>query len=86
MHKSRLTAILVIGLVLGIFVLGNYATGQTANKIQQWEYTLLKHSPHLTETGTDFKEIQALGKEGWQLASSYTLRGEVVVSIFKRPR
>ena len=86
MQKSRLMAILVIGLFLGIFVLENYATGQTASKMQQWEYTLLKHSPHLTETGTDFKEIQALGKEGWQLASSYTLRGEVVVSIFKRPR
>jgi len=86
MHKSRLTAIFVIGLFLGIFILGNFATGQTATKVQQWEYMLLKHSPHLTETGTDFKEIQALGKEGWQLTSSYTLRGEVVVSIFKRPR
>ncbi len=86
MNKNRLTTLFVIGLFLGIFILGNYATAQTASKVQQWEYTLLKHSPHLTETGTDFKEIQAIGKEGWQLASSYTLRGEVVISIFKRPK
>lgn len=86
MQKKIFTAVLVMGLVLGAFAMGNYATGQSTNKKQRWEYTLLKHSPHLKEAGTDFKEIQALGKEGWQLASSYTVRGEVVISIFQRPR
>jgi hypothetical protein len=71
---------------LGTFAIANYATGQSTKKVQQWEYVILKHSPHLKETRTDFKEVQAMGKEGWQLASSYTIRGEVVVSIFKRPR
>lgn len=86
MRFNRFTATLVVGLVLGAFALGSYATGQTPKKVQKWEYAILKHSPHLKESGTDFKEIEALGKEGWQLASSYTLRGEVVISIFQRPR
>ena len=86
MQQKSLTAVLVIGLVLGAFAMGNYATGQSPAKKQRWEYTLLKHSPHLKESGTDFKEIEALGKDGWQLASSYTVRGEVVISIFQRPK
>lgn len=86
MRTNRLIIVLVLSLVLGTFAVGNYATGQSTSKKQQWEYVIFKHSPHLKETGTDFKEMQTMGKEGWQLASSYTVRGEVVVSIFKRPR
>lgn len=86
MQIKRFAAILVLGLVWGAFTMGSYATGQTTNKTPKWEYTILKHSPHLKETGTDFKEMQALGKDGWQLASSYTIRGEVVVSIFQRQK
>lgn len=86
MRFNRFTAVVVVGLVLGVFAIGNYATGQATRKVQKWEYTIFKHSPHLKEAGTDFKEIQTMGKEGWELAASYTIRGEVVVSIFKRPQ
>jgi len=76
-------AVLAIGLLLAA---GNYATGQPQSKSVKWEYTIYKHSPHLTESGTEFKEIQQMGNEGWELASSYTARGEIVVSIFKRQK
>lgn len=80
---NRFVAVLVVGLVLGAFAVGNYAAGAPQAK-QKWEYTLCKHSPYLTEGGSDFKEIQRLGDEGWELASSYSVRGEMVISIFKR--
>lgn len=86
MRFNRFTAILILGLVLGAFAVGNYASGQSSTKKQRWEYTIFKHSPLLKEGGTDFTKMQALGKDGWELGSSYSMRGEVVISIFKRQR
>jgi hypothetical protein len=83
---NRFTAILILGLVLGAFAMGNYASGQASSKMQRWEYSILKHSPLLKEGGTDFAKMQKLGKEGWELSSSYAMRGEVIISIFKRKR
>ena len=77
---------MILGLVLGAFAVGNYASGQSSTKVQRWEYTILKHSPLISEGSTDFGKIQKLGKEGWELSSSYSMRGEIIVSIFKRKR
>jgi hypothetical protein len=83
-RSKRLIALLVAGLVLGSFAAGNYATGQTKSKIEKWEYTTLRHSPILKEKGSDMRKIQGMGTEGWELASSYRVKGELIVSIFKR--
>jgi len=85
--RSRfLTALLAAGLVLGSFAAGNYASGQSGTKGPKWEYTVLRHSPHLKEGGTDFGKIQKMGKNGWALASSYPVKGEIVISVFKRQK
>ncbi|MDA0744968.1 MAG: hypothetical protein O2954_00485 [bacterium] len=86
MRFRLLTAVLVGGLLLGSFAIGNYAVGQSSTKTVKWKYTIIKHSPYLTESGSDFKNIQALGDEGWELASSYPVKGEIVISIFKRQK
>ncbi len=84
MRFKSLTAILVAGLILGSFAAGNYA--QTKSKGPKWEYTTLRHSPILKERGSDFKKFRSMGSEGWELASSYRVKGEIVVSIFKRKK
>ena len=84
MRSKSFAALLVLGLILGSLAVGNYASGQSGSKGPKWEYTIVKHSPYLTEEGSDFKRFQEMGNEGWELASSYPVRGEIVVSIFKR--
>ena len=84
MRSKFLITILVAGLLLGSFAAGNYASGQSKSKGYWWEYTLLKHSPYLREAGSDFKEFQEMGKDGWELSSSYPVKGEIVNSVFKR--
>ena len=78
------------GIFLAIFLIsivaGNYASGQSNSKVVKWEYSILKHDPYLREAGSDFKNIVKLGSEGWELAASYPAKGEVIYSIFKRPK
>jgi hypothetical protein len=81
-----LTLLLVAGLLFGSFAAGNYASGQTKKKKSKWQYTSLRHGPYLKDTGSDMKKIKALGAEGWELASSYGVKGEIVTSIFKREK
>ncbi len=78
-------------IVLGIILLTGLALqsdlfGQPKDRLDRWEYTVLRHSPHLREGGSDMKSLRNLGKEGWEVASSYPTRGEIVVSILKRRR
>lgn len=82
MRLKLFTALLVAGLVLVSFAVGNYAKSESAKV--KWEYTIVKHSPYLKETGSDFKKFTTMGAEGWELASSYPIKGEIIVSIFKR--
>ena len=57
MRFNRFVVVRVACLIFGAFAIGNYAAGAPQAKTQQWEYTICKHSPYLTEGGTDFKEI-----------------------------
>ena len=83
--SRRIAAIVILILAVGMF---SNATlkGQEKDRLDRWEYTVLRHSPHLREGGSDLKRLNALGKEGWEVASSYPVRGEIVVSILKRRR
>ena len=84
MRSKFLITILVTGLLLSSFAAGNYASGQSKSKGPRWEYTLRKHSPYLREAGSDFKEFQEMGKDGWELSSSLPVKGEIVISVSKR--
>ncbi len=82
---KRISIVIGMVLVLGI-VFQSDLLGQPKEKLDKWEYTVLKHSPHLREGGSDLKRLQSLGREGWEVASSYGVRGEIIVSILKRRR
>lgn len=82
---KRILAASALVLVLGP-VLNSGLQGQPEEKLARWEYTMLRHSPHLREGGSDLKRLHSLGKEGWEVASSYPVKGEIVVSILKRRR
>ena len=86
MRSKLLIAMLAAGLVLGSFAVGNYAAGQSQSKRSGWQYTIVRHGPYLREGGSDLKKFQEMGTEGWELASSYPIKGEIVVSIFKRKK
>ena len=86
MRPRMLTILIVVVLLFGSFAAGNYASGQSKKKKSKWQYTSLRHSPYLKDTGSDMKKMKELGAEGWELASSYGVRGEIVTSIFKRKR
>ena len=86
MRLKRFSAILVFCLLVVSFAVGNYATGQTATKRAKWDYSIVRHSPHMTESGSDFKKLRRMGSKGWELAASYPAKGEVIYSIFKRKR
>jgi hypothetical protein len=60
--------------------------GQSAEKLDKWEYRTVNHSQYLREGGSDLIGFNNLGREGWELASSYPIKGEIVVSVFKRRR
>jgi hypothetical protein len=62
--------------VLGIILIFGFAArsdllSQPKDRLDKWEYMVLRHSPHLREGGSDIKRLQSLGKEGWEVASSY---------------
>ena len=85
--RSRIfTLLAVIGLLLGSFAAGNYASGQTTKKKSKWEFTSIRHSPYLKNTGSDIKKMKSMGAEGWELASSYPVKGEIIISVFKRKK
>jgi len=81
---------IVIGVIAGGLLMSAIiaATPSTSKRPERprWEYTVIRHSPLLKSGGTDLKNIQEIGKEGWELAASYPTRGEVIYSIFKRPK
>ena len=85
MRKRLVTALLVVGFLLGSLVAANYAA-ETKPKRPRWEYLVLRHSPGLKQSGSDMKKIQEMGSEGWELASSYPSRGEIIYTIFKRTK
>ena len=72
--------------MLGSFAAGNYASGQSKKKKSKWENTSIRHSPYPKATGSDMKKMKALGAEGWELAPSYGVKGEIVTSVFKRKK
>ena len=85
--RSRLAVtILVAGLVLASIVVGNYASVQAQKSAPKWEYTMLRHRPHLKRGGDDMEKIQAMGAKGWELAASYRVKGEIIISVFKKPK
>jgi hypothetical protein len=83
---SRKILLAASAIALSGMILGSDLQGQGKERLQRWEYTVLRHSPHLREGGSDLKRLQSLGKEGWEVASSYPAKGEIVVSILKRKR
>ena len=81
------------GLLLGalLITLGLISTqtqtgGQSAPEAARWEYKVVNHSPYLRHGGSDLNRFNGLGKDGWELAGSYPIKGEVFVSVFKRRR
>ena len=86
MRSKILVASLFAALLLGGFAAGNYTAGAHGSKATGWDYTIMQHAPYLTERGSDLQKIREMGKSGWELASSYRVKGEVVISIFKRLR
>jgi len=96
-RPRMLTGLIVVMLLFGSFAAGNYASGQSKKKKSKWEYTSLRHSPYLKNSGSDMQKMKALGAEGWELASSYGVKGEelassygvkgeIITSVFKRKR
>ena len=83
--RKKTVAIACLIAVVGLALTSNLQS-QAKDKLDRWEYSVLRHSPHLRDGGSDLKRLQALGKEGWEVASSYPVRGEIVVSILKRRR
>lgn len=83
--RSRMAIIAGLIGIAGVALTSDLQS-QGKEKLDRWEYSVLRHSPHLREGGSDLKRLQALGKEGWEVASSYQVRGEIVVSILKRRR
>ncbi len=85
--RSRLLILtLAAGLALGFLAAGDHASGQSRAKPRKWQYTTLRHSPYLKKGGSDLAKIQEMGAKGWELAASYPVKGEIVVSIFKRSK
>ena len=55
---------------------------QMSNEPTQWEYKTLD-----TQTRFDEKELNKLGKEGWEITATGTnISGETVQAVLKRPR
>ena len=75
-------------IIIGSFAAVIYAAGQVTaeSKRPKWEYTIITHGPYLKKDGSDFQKLQNKGNEGWELASSYRIKGEIIMSIFKRKR
>ena len=85
--RTRFLSALLIVLLFGMsLAIGNYAAGESGPGKIKWDYAIVRHSPHMTESGSDFKKFKRMGSDGWQLASSYRAKGEVIYSIFKRRR
>ena len=83
--RSRVWVVLVVSAFLfGSFAVTNYAAGESKSKTPRWEYRILAHSPNLKKGGSDLQKLQDKGKEGWELASSYRIKGEIIVSILKK--
>ena len=84
MRSKWMTAFVDCLLLLGSFAMGNYAAGRSKKKGKvRWDYTIVRHAPHMREGESDFKKIRNLGSEGWELASSYPVKGEIVIPIMK---
>lgn len=86
--KRRLSAA-VVAIVVAATVGLSSETGVAEQKkkaLDQWTYHVVTHSQYLKEGGSDLRRFNALGKEGGELASSYPIKGELIVSVFKRPR
>ncbi|MDP6777685.1 MAG: hypothetical protein QGI83_13070 [Candidatus Latescibacteria bacterium] len=86
MRTKSTVILLFVALLIGGFAAGNYASGTSGSKAKGWDYTIIQHAPYLTERGSDLQKIREMGRSGWELASSYRVKGEVVISIFKRPK
>lgn len=86
MKKVITGALGVVGCVAVLFAASEILGQEPKEKLDRWEYTVMRHSPHIREGGSDLKRLQALGKDGWEVASSYPARGEIVVTILKRRR
>ena len=73
-------------IIIGSFAAVIYAAGQTTaeSKRAKWKYTVITHGPYLKKGGSDLQKLQNKGKEGWELASSYRIKGEIIVSILKK--
>lgn len=85
-RTRMLTALLAILLVVVSFAVGNYAASHAETSKVKWDYAIVRHSPHMTEHGSDFRKFRRMGSDGWELASSYPAKGEVIYSLFKRTR
>lgn len=85
-HVVLKKAVVVAVCLIAGLVIGSDLFGQAPKKLDKWEYTVLRHSPHLREGGSDLKRLQSLGRDGWEVASSYPVKGEIIVSILKRRR
>jgi len=84
--RSKLgITILVAALELAFNAVGNYSSVQAQKKAVKWEYSVLRHSPNLRRGGDDLGKIQSMGAKGWELAASYRVKGEIIISVFKKP-
>ena len=60
----------------------NNGGNRMSNEVTQWEYKTLDTNPRFDE-----KELNKLGKEGWEVtATSTNMSGETIQTLLKRPK